>query len=403
MTRPLAIILLAIGLDAVGIGLIFPILPSLLEEVAHSSAIAPLYGAMLAVYALMQFVLSPVLGALSDRYGRRRVLLVSLAGAALDYLVMATTGQVWILFLGRAIAGATAANMAVATAYITDISSENERAQRFGYLHAVFGIGFVFGPVLGGVLGEVWLRAPFLLAAVLNAVNFGFALFFLPESRKGSRGEWTWGVLNPLKPLGWALNMRALWPFLVFFAALGLISQVYGSVWVLFTQARFEWSPMMVGSSLAFFGILHAFVQALLPGLGSRYLGEKRTLVAGLLAETAGLVGISIATQGWMVFALMPLFSLGGVGMPALQSMTTRVVDLEHQGRLQGVLTSLMSLTAVFGPLAFATTFFVTSSYWVGFVFFFCALLYLCSLYLIRFLKAPDAQAVGNAQPLASQ
>lgn len=401
MTRPLAIILLAIGLDAIGIGLIFPILPRLLEEVAHSSAIAPLYGAMLAVYALMQFVLSPVLGALSDRYGRRRVLLASLAGAALDYLVMALTGQVWILFVGRAIAGATAANMAVAVAYITDISSEKERAQRFGYLHAVFGIGFIIGPVLGGALGEIWIRAPFLLAAALNAINFAFALFFLPESRQGEAGAMSWSVLNPLKPLGWAFGVRVLWPFLAVFAAFGFISQVYGSIWVLFSQARFDWSVFMVGASLAFFGVLHAFVQAVLPGLGTRFLGEKRTLVVGVLAETAGLVGTSIATQGWIIFALMPLFSLGGVGMPALQSMATRVVDSNHQGRLQGVLTSLMSLMGIFGPIGFTGLFFVTQNYWVGFAFFFAALLYLASLYLIRFLRAPHADELGNGSIVA--
>lgn len=402
MSRPLMIILLAIGLDAVGIGLIFPILPSLLQDVTHSLAVAPLYGAMLAVYALMQFILSPVLGALSDRWGRRPVLLASLAGAALDYIILALTHEVWLLFVGRLIAGATAANISVATAYITDITSEKERAQRFGFLHAVFGIGFIIGPALGGFLGEYWLRAPFVLAAVLNGINFVFALFFLPESHHGEKGNWRWSVLNPLKPLGWALSLRILWPYLLVFGALGFISQVYGSVWVLFTQERFAWSPLMVGGSLAFFGVLHAFVQAVLPGLGARYLGERSTLVAGLLAEMAGLVGTSIATDGWMIFALMPLFSLGGVGMPALQSMVTRTVDMAHQGRLQGVMTSLMSLTAVFGPLIFTAVFFASAQFWPGFVFFLVAMLYWGPLYIIRFLRAP-AEQVGGAEALGAK
>lgn len=402
MTRPLAIILLAIGLDAVGIGLIFPILPTLLEQVTHSGSIVLIYGALLSVYALMQFVLSPVLGALSDRYGRRRVLLLSLAGAALDYLVLALTDQLWVLFLGRLIAGATAANIAVATAYITDITPEEKRAQRFGYLHAVFGIGFVIGPVLGGVLGEYWIRAPFLAAAVLNGINFLFALFLLPESREPQSERWSWNVLNPLRPLGWAFSLRALWPYLAFFTLLAFIGQVYGSTWVLFTQAKLDWSPFMVGASLSVFGVLHALVQAGLPGLGARYLGEKPTLIAGLLAETAGLVGTSIATQGWMIFAIMPLFSLGGVGMPALQAMTTREVDTHHQGRLQGVLTSLMSLAAVFGPLVFASIFFASAGLWVGFVFFFAALLYGVALPITRHLGR-SAKRVGSVAVVQHQ
>src|ERR1044071_6461905 len=172
MNKALVVILAAVTLDAVGIGLIFPILPALLRDVAHTAEVAPLFGLMLALYSAMQFLFSPVLGVLSDRYGRRPVLLVSLAGAAIDYLIMAFAPELWMLVLGRAIAGVTSANMAVATAYITDITTEDERAKRFGYFHAMFGIGFIIGPVIGGILGDIWVRAPFLVAAGLNAVNF---------------------------------------------------------------------------------------------------------------------------------------------------------------------------------------------------------------------------------------
>ena len=185
MNKALIVILAAVTLDAIGIGLIFPILPRLLADVSHTAEVATLIGVMLALYSAMQFLFSPVLGVLSDRYGRRPVLLVSLAGAAIDYLVMAFAPELWMLVIGRAIAGLTSANMAVATAYITDISAEEERARRFGYFHAMFGIGFIVGPVLGGLLGDIWVRAPFIAAALLNAANFAIALFVLPESRRG--------------------------------------------------------------------------------------------------------------------------------------------------------------------------------------------------------------------------
>src|SRR5215217_6300454 len=196
-------------LDAIGIGLIFPILPALLRDVGHTDDISILLGIMLALYSACQFLFSPILGVLSDRFGRRPILLLSLAGAAIDYLVMAFAPELWLLVIGRAIAGLTSANLAVATAYITDISSEDERAKRFGYFHAMFGIGFIIGPVLGGILGDYWVRAPFLAAALLNAVNFSLALFVLPESRPGLRdAKFEWKALNPFIPLKWALTFK---------------------------------------------------------------------------------------------------------------------------------------------------------------------------------------------------
>ena len=189
MNKALFVILSAVTLDAIGIGLIFPILPALLRDVAHTGEVAGLLGIIFALYAFMQFIFSPVLGILSDRFGRRPVLLVSLAGASVDYLVLAFAPDLWMLVVGRAIAGLTSANMAVATAYITDITPEEKRAQRFGYFHALFGIGFIIGPIAGGILGDWWVRAPFILAAVLNGLNFALAYFVLPEFRPGIRAR----------------------------------------------------------------------------------------------------------------------------------------------------------------------------------------------------------------------
>ncbi len=391
LNKPLIVILGAVMLDAVGIGLIFPILPGLLREVAHLFDVAPLYGAMLSVYALMQFVFAPVFGALSDRFGRRPVLLISLAGAALDYVLMALTPYLWVLFLGRAIAGLTSANMAVASAYITDISDEDKRAQRFGYMHAMFGIGFIVGPVLGGLLGEFWIRAPFVLAAALNFVNFALAYFVLPESRKGEGGAFELRQLNPLKPLGWALGVRVLLPFLAVFIILNFVGQVYGSVWVLYGEDALLWSPFWVGVSLAFYGALHAAVQMTLPGPVAQRFGERTTLLIGLGSEVIALVGFALIGAGWAAYALMPLFALGGIGIPALQSLTTRAVDANHQGRLQGVLTSLMSLTAVFGPLVFTGAYFASKNWWLGSVWILAAALYALILPLAGYLRPrPD-------------
>ncbi|ODT80619.1 MAG: tetracycline resistance MFS efflux pump [Pelagibacterium sp. SCN 64-44] len=355
MNKALAVILAAVMLDAVGIGLVFPILPALLRDVGHTSEIATLLGVMLALYSACQFLCSPILGVLSDRFGRRPVLLVSLAGAAIDYVVMALAPELWLLVLGRAIAGVTSANMAVATAYITDISSEGERAKRFGYFHAMFGIGFIIGPVLGGILGDVWVRAPFLVAAALNGLNFLLALFVLPESRPGTRqARFDWETLNPFRPLAWAFSFKTLIPLMAIFLLLNFVGTVYGTIWAIFSEDAFGWNGRMIGLSLGAWGVCHALAQAFATGPAVARLGERGALVAGLVFEAGAMLTLAFATQGWILFAMAPLFALGGVGIPALQSLTTRQVDADRQGQLQGVLASLVSLAAVFGPLFFS-------------------------------------------------
>ena len=395
MNRALVVILAAVTLDAVGIGLIFPILPSLLREVAHTMEVAPLYGLMLALYSAMTFLFSPVLGVLSDRYGRRPVLLVSLAGAAIDYLIMAFAPDLWMLIVGRAIAGITSANMAVATAYITDISAEGERARRFGYFHAMFGLGFIIGPVLGGVLGEIWIRAPFVAAAVLNAGNFALAFFLLPESRPGdATARFDRANLNPFRPLGWALSFAALLPMIAIFVLLNFVGTMYGTVWALFGEDAFGWSGLMIGLSLGAYGICHAAAQAFLTGPAAKRLGERGAVMAGMAFEITALVITGFATQGWILFALGPLYALGGIGMPALQSLITRQVDADNQGKLQGVLASLVSLAAVFGPLFFSTVYFAIKPQWPGAIWIVGSAVYL--------LAIPLLFALGNRRNVAA-
>ncbi len=397
MNRPLIIILAAVLLDAVGIGLIFPILPRLLEDVTHVSNIAPYVGVMYALYAAMQFVFSPVLGVMSDRFGRRPVLLLSLAGAAIDYLFMAFAPELWMLVVGRAIAGLTSANMAVATAYITDITPEEQRAQRFGLFHAMFGIGFIIGPVLGGLLGDFWVRAPFIAAALLNALNFALAFFVLPESRPGRReARFDPKSLNPLIPLSWAFALKSLLPLIGVFFILNFVGNMYGTVWALFGYDAFQWNGLTVGLSLAGYGVFHAAAQAVLPGPVTRLLGEKNALLVGMAFEAVALIITGIATQGWIVFALLPLYGVSGVGIPALQSLATQQVGEDKQGQLQGVMASIVSLASIFGPLYFAYFYYGIKDSWPGLIWIIGVGTYLLAIPLILMVRgrARAAQAV---------
>ncbi|MGE0744385.1 MAG: Tet(A)/Tet(B)/Tet(C) family tetracycline efflux MFS transporter [Rhodospirillales bacterium] len=387
MNKPLVVILAAVTLDAVGIGLVFPILPALLRELTGSGEVAGVYGMLLSLYALMQFLCAPVLGLLSDRYGRRPVLLLSLAGAAVDYVVLALAPSLWLVLAGRAVAGITAANLAVATAYLADISPEAVRARRFGYLHACFGIGFILGPVIGGVLGDIWVRYPFVAAAVLNALNFALALLVLPESRPGVRRPLRLGALNPFASLRWAMTFAALLPLLAVFVTLNFVGQVYGTVWVLYGEDRFGWTAMTVGLSLAGYGLAHAGAQAFLTGPATARLGERPAVAAGVAFEVLALVALAFATRGWIVFALLPVFALGGIGLPALQSLLSREVGADRQGELQGVLASLVSLTAIVGPLAFSTLYSATRDWWSGAIWLFGAAVYLAAAPMLAALR----------------
>lgn len=376
MNKALIVILATIGLDAIGGGLIFPILPDLLQDVAGKAEFGLYFGLLIAVYAAAQFVFSPVLGVLSDRYGRRPVLILSLGGALIDYLFMALSPWGWVLVVGRAIAGMTSASMGVATAYMTDITAEEHRAQRFGLMGAFMGIGFVIGPALGGALGSWWVRSPFLFAAILNGLNMLLALFVLPESRKGEAGPLSWGAINPIAPLKWLAGLRGFLPLVLVFVLFELIATVPGVIWAVYGFDRFGWDAATIGLSLSVFGVSMAVAQALLPGFLSKHFSDMGTVLIGVCFDATAYLLMGMADRGWMAFALAPLFALGAVGMPAMQSILTQAVPADKQGELQGVLTSLGSLGALVGPVAATAVYFATRYTFAGTVWFAGAALY---------------------------
>ena len=397
MNKPLIVIFTAIGLDAVGIGLIFPILPRLLKDVTHVVNVAPYIGIMTALYAVMQFIFAPVLGALSDRLGRRPVLLISLAGAAINYVVMAFAPQLWMLLIGRAIAGLTSANISVATAYITDISPEDKRARRFGLFNAMFGIGFIAGPVLGGVLGDYWLRLPFIAAAALNAGNLLLALFVLPESRTPSHEKVDLAALNPLRPMRWVFSMKNLMPVIFVFFLLSATGEAYGTCWALWGGDAFQWNGLWIGLSLGTFGVCQSLAQAFLPGPAVKLLGERSAILTGIAGACVALVVMAFARQGWIIFAIMPVFALAGIGTPALQSLATRLVDESRQGQFQGVLASAVSFASIVGPLAFSTFYVVVQKRWPGAVWLSVVVVYGLAVPLVLSLRfRPRASRLPN-------
>lgn len=365
--RWLAVIYLTVALDAAGIGLVFPILPRLIQDVTHTPDVAPYVGWMAALYATMQFVFAPVLGALSDRLGRRPILLVSLGGAAINYVVMALAPQLWMLMLGRAVSGLTSANVSVATAYITDITLGERRASRFGLMNAMFGVGFIIGPVLGGLLGERWVRLPFIAAAALNAGNLLLALFALPESHARSSGtSITLATLNPLRPLLWLVSLPCLLPLVLVYFALSGAGEAYGTCWTLWGYDAFRWNGFWVGLSLGVFGIWQTLVQALLPGPATSLLGQRGAVLTGIACSCVALLAMAFASHGWVVFAIMPVFALGSIGTPALQALATERVTAAQQGQLQGLLASSVSLASIIAPLGFSDVYSVVQQQWPG-------------------------------------
>lgn len=383
MKRPLYVIFATIALDAIGIGLIFPILPRLLEDVTHARNIAPYVGIMIALYAVMQFFFAPMLGALSDRLGRRPVLLISLTGATINYVVMAFAPQLWMLLAGRAIAGLTSANVSVAMAYITDVSPEDTRARRFGLFNAMFGIGFIIGPVLGGLLGDYWVRLPFIAAAMLNACNLLLALFILPESHSPTQKKIDIEALNPLRPLVWVFSMKRVLPIVFVFFIFSGAGEAYGTCWALWGFDTFHWNGLWIGLSLGTFGVCQTVVQILLPGPATKLLGERWAVLVGVACSAIALVALAFAIKGWIVFAIMPIFALTGIGTPALQALSTRQVDQTQQGQFQGVLASAVSLASIMAPLVFSTIYFVVQKQWPGAIWLSVVLIYAIAIPLV--------------------
>lgn len=349
-----AFVLIVIVLDTLGIGLILPVLPRIVESFMHGdlAGSSRAYGLFIALYAVMQLIFAPVVGGLSDRFGRRTVILTSLAGAACDYVLLAFAPTLGWLFVGRIVAGMTGASFSAATAYIADVTPPEKRAASFGMVGAAFGIGFVIGPGLGGLLGGVSLRAPFLAAAALNFVNFAYGAFVLPESlAKENRRSFSWRRANPfgaLKNLG---RTPVLLGLTATVACGYLAQQILRCTWALYTEARFGWSPVQVGLSLVLVGVCAAFVQGGLLRTIVPRIGERRAVLLGLGMSVLGYLAFGLATRSWILYAALLPFALEGIVEPSTKALLTREVGPNEQGELQGSLGTLLSLTSIAGPL----------------------------------------------------
>ncbi|HEX8998374.1 MAG TPA: TCR/Tet family MFS transporter, partial [Blastocatellia bacterium] len=313
---------------------------------------ASVFGWFVASYALMQFVFSPVLGNLSDAYGRRPIILSSLLGAGLDYLLMAFAPTWKWLFIGRVISGITGANISAANAYIADVSAPEDRAKNFGLIGACFGVGFILGPALGGLLGSYGLRVPFMAAAGLNLLNALYGFFVLPESHsKENRRPFDWKRANPLASLQGLTRYPVVLGLTAVIALERIAHDSLPSVWVLYTTYRFNWTELENGLSLTLVGIMFAIVSAGLTGKMVKKLGERKAIIFGLIVGSISFLVYGLATKGWMMYAMIVLGSIGGIGGAAIQSLITKLVSASEQGAVQGVISSIQAVAAIIGPL----------------------------------------------------
>ena len=358
---PLTVILITLMIDAMGIGLIIPVMPSLIREVDGGTlGEAAIWGGILtSIFAVMQFACAPLLGSLSDRFGRRPVILVSLAVMAADYVVMALAGTIWLLLAGRIVAGVASATGPVGYAFIADISKPEEKAARFGLIGAAFGIGFVLGPLIGGALGELGTRAPFYAAAGLAAFNFALGYFVLPETvTDAKRRRFQWSRANPFGSFAALNRMPGVGRLVLMFFLYQVAFMVYPAVWAYFTEARFGWDPAMIGLSLASFGVAMAIVQGGLIRLILKRFGDRATVTFGIAFNACAFLALALVSNGTVAMILTPMTALGAVVTPALQGMLSRRIPDDSQGELQGVLTSATSLALIISPLAMTWIFF---------------------------------------------
>ncbi|MFM1776353.1 MAG: hypothetical protein RJA53_1963 [Bacteroidota bacterium] len=354
-------IFITLLIDVTGLGLIIPVVPKLIEDLLHTTNISKvaLFGGLLTFsYAIMQFLFAPVLGNLSDKYGRRPVLLFSLLGFGLDYLLLAFAPSIGWLFVGRIIAGITGASMTTASAYIADISTPETRAQNFGMIGAAFGLGFIVGPMIGGLLGELGPRIPFLVAAGLALLNAAYGYFVLPESLDVSnRRSFDWKRANPISSLKNLSRFPAVAGLIISFFLIYVASHAVQSNWSYFNIEKFKWSPKMIGISLAVVGVLVSLVQGLLVRVVNPKIGNEKSVYVGLGLYTIGLVLFGLASQSWMMFAFLIPYCLGGISGPGLQAIISGTVPANEQGELQGSLTSIISITSIVGPLVMSNLF----------------------------------------------
>lgn len=352
-------IFITILLDAMGLGVIIPVLPDVLRRfTSDPTLVSERFGLFVGAYALMQFVASPILGSLSDRYGRRSILLFSLLGAAADYMFMAFAPTLPLLFVGRAISGLTGASMTVASSYMADISDDKNRSANFGMIGAGWGIGFIVGPMIGGMLSKWGATAPFIAAACLNALNFLYGFFVLPESLPANRRR---NVqvrdLNPVRMVLKVLSPSSYVAYIWIYFLIFLAGQIHPVNWTLYTETKFHWTPWQVGLSLSFIGVMIAIGHGGMTRVIIPRLGEHRSLTAGIAIYGAAFALFSLAPRAWMLYPVMMFFGLAGITMPSLQSILAKHVPPDRQGELQGSLVSLGSAAAIIAPMMFTRLF----------------------------------------------
>lgn len=353
-------IFITILLDAIGIGLVIPILPEVIRRFgADETFVSTYFGYFISVYSFMLFIASPLLGSLSDRFGRRPVLLVALCGAGLDYLLMAFSPSLLILFIGRIISGLTGASLTVASSYIADVSNDKNRTANFGMIGAAFGLGFVIGPALGGLIGSYGHNLPFILAAVLSLTNFIFGYFILPESlpleKRKTRIDFS--QINPFKSVFSVMFKSPAAVLIWAFFLVNLAGQSHPSVWSLFTHYKFQWSPLEIGLSLTFVGLAFGIGQGVTTRIVVPKIGELKSVLYGSFVLMINFLLLATVTKSWMLYATSTLLLFTSIVMPSLQSMITKGTPSEEQGELQGTLMSITSLTSIIGPLIYTGLF----------------------------------------------
>lgn len=358
----IVLILITLFIDSMGFGIIIPVVPDLLKEMtgnpstAHAAFIG---GFLITTYAIVQFIFGPIFGGLSDQYGRRPVLLASLFGFGMDYLITAFAPTVMWLFIARFFAGIMGASFTTGGAYISDISTQENRAQNFGLIGVAFGLGFIMGPLVGGLLGDYGLRMPFFVAAGLTMINWVYAFFFLPESLKPEhRRKFDWSRANPLGTFKSLFNYPIIKQLFLALTFVYIAAHAVQSNWSFFTAERFSWGPKEIGISITVVGVVFAIVQGGLIRVIIPKLGQSKSVYVGLALNALGLLLYSFANQAWMMYAFTVIYCLGGIAGPALQGIMAGVIPKNAQGELQGGFTSLMSATSIIGPLLMNTVLF---------------------------------------------